>query len=836
MLGMSLPMRWLRWAARQPSDDPMMLPFLAPFQELAKHTHDLQWAWFQECPCPLRPCFPPLHDRQLAFFPPSLRRVLPELPTPFPSEDFKAETFDLQLTLVCANVLALDGVNSVTEVGRRTGHRTARLDHQWHAQAVNFIGVQEARTMEGVYQSAHYRILASGGDGPKAARLGCELWCHASQPLAVSETGQRLFLKDFEFVVCHSDSRRLFAKFTNSHLAFAIVVLHAPCLGKPKGQGHRPIEDVAQWWTNTTALIEQAGLPALQWFLVDANAPLDDSSSHLRGPHGAEHCNATGTLFMDFLEQHALSVPATFAHLHAVPTTTWTHSSGARYRRDYVLTSPAAFALVERSWVQTSYDGTFLHEDHLPVVVSCRGLLSSDCKRPHIRWDEDKLRDPECCRQFQEALITLPLPTWSVATAEHCRIYEINVLQLAQQFFVKDQGKRARPPIAPDTANWILFKRHILDCARAFDCLKDPDIKPLMKELEREVRQRVHDDMQIYYDQLLVRLQEAGDQHDFRTMFRALTRFGSRKIKDPAPRLLPALRTQTGRYATSFTEQQRMWMDQFGRIEAGTLQTWTSLQQQDRPGVGPPFDVQNAAAFPSPWCLQRYLRKIKRGKTPGANGLPPSVLKAGASIFAHQFAALTSKVVAHCHEPLDWKGGALIPIPKGKGSPSDPSNYRSIFLSGFTSKLYHMALREHLNTVWEQGITSLQLGGRKAHGVDLAHHCIQAHSHWVHGRGWPSATIFFDLKAAFYSVLRQSLFDDEDQPIALVAALRRYGVSADDIEDMLQGVRGDHVAEPLDPHFSLAAEGRYDSHALPHQRLGCDLSDPSWNTARRSSW
>ena len=222
----------------------------------------------------------------------------------------------------------------------------------------------------------------------------------------------------------------------------------------------------------------------------------------------------------------------------------------------------------------TSYDGTFLHEDHLPVAVRCQGILPSVCKTAPVRWDEDKLRDPECCRRFQEALITLPLPTWSVATAEHCRLYELNVLQLAQQHFVKEKGKSDRPPIAPATAEWIAFKRHILDCARSFDCLGDPDIKIVMKDLEQEVRRRVRTDMQIYYDQLLVRLQEAGDHHDFRTMFRALTRFGSRKIQDPAPRPLPALKTSEGHYATSFTEQQLLWMAQFGRIEDGTPQTW----------------------------------------------------------------------------------------------------------------------------------------------------------------------------------------------------------------------------------------------------------------------
>ena len=383
---------------------------------------------------------------------------------------------------------------------------------------------------------------------------------------------------------------------------------------------------VELWWSDTALVLEKAQLPSLHWVLVDANAPLDATPSEFRGPHGAESTHAVGQLFQDFIEHHHLYVPATYAALHSGETKTSTHSSGLKYRRDYVLASTNAFAMVTASWVLAAYDGTFCHEDHLPAAAHFQGSVTSTVRTSKVRSDEDKLRHPECCRKFQEALITLPVPTWSVVTTEHCLIYELNVLQLAQQFFVKDSKARDRPPIAPDTAKWIAgFKRHILDCARAFGCLADEEIKALMKDLEKEVRLGVREDLQLYYDQLLVRLQDAGGHHDFRTMFRALTRFGSRRTKTPGARPLPALRPSDGTFTTSFTEQQKLWMQQFGQIEARTEQTWSSLLQQDRPGIGPPHDVQVHEAFPSPWCLQHYLRKLKRGKTPGANQLPSAV-------------------------------------------------------------------------------------------------------------------------------------------------------------------------------------------------------------------
>ena len=217
-------------------------------------------------------------------------------------------------------------------------------------------------------------------------------------------------------------------------------------------------------------------------------------------------------------------------------------------------------------------------------------------------------------------------------------------------------------------------------------------------------------------------------------------------------RPLPELRKPDGDIATSFTEQQQVWMKQFGEIEAGTQMSWSALQQLDRPGLGPPLDVQQQALFPSPWILQSFLRKLKRGKTPWLNQIPTEVLKVGAGTLCVQLCALTTKAVAHCKEPLEWKGGLLVPLSKGKADAADPLGYRSIFISNFTAKLYHMALRAHLVEIWEQGISSLQLGGRRKRGADLAHHILQAHGHWATCTRKPYAHLFFDIRSAFYSV------------------------------------------------------------------------------------
>ena len=778
---------------------------LKPLHDLACEAKDAEWSWLQVCPTSLLASFPPLCEGQVMQFPHSLRRIGIERGPPQIDPDAPVCSWALDLRLMTVNVLALDTDVRDRECGRRVGARTQRLDAQWHSQGFQLVGLQEARTPQGTFSTEHYRVWSSGYVGPDAVRLGCELWCHSSMVLASTEDGQKLKLADFAVVVLHTDPRRLYLRFESKVVTFSLVVLHTPCLQKTKGQGHRPIDDVAQWWDETSQICASCLRDDMVWYMIDANAPLATAATANFGLFGAEPGNTQGTLFESFLQDQQLIVPSTFAHVHSGSSETWTHTSGKKMRRDYILTSRMASTLTQSTWVLVDHDSTFLHEDHLPLCLHAKGMVQAQLHQPgRIRWDPDRLRDPSIIAEFQAALATLPLPTWEVNVDEHCRLYETNLLQLARQHFELRTRKRRRPQLSSHTLQHIAFKRHLLDCGRAWNLMDDELFRQELKIVEKEVRSLVRADLQVYYDQILVQLQEAGELHDLKAVFRLLARFGSRKIKNGnSLRPLPALRKKDGTLATSFTEQQQVWMQQFSEIEAGVPLHWETLQRLDRPGVGPPKDIQCQEMFPSPWDLQLALKKLKRGKVPGQNQLPPDILKAGAAPLCHQLCALTMKVVAHCKEPLEWKGGQLVPLSKGKSDAADPTGYRSIFISDFTAKMFHMTMRNYLVRVWEKGIQSLQLGGRKHMGVDFAHHFLQAHRHWTAVKKIPSAYLFFDIKSAFYSVLRQALFPDDAPPLHLIAALSRFRVSADDIDGMLQAVRSDNATDGVSDHFRL---------------------------------
>ena len=780
-----------KWAAT--SGEVSQVCWHAPgLHALASAPHDLHWCWLQDAPEGFQLCFPPLLEGEVMKFSDSSRQlaVVPR-PTPKP-----IDWLTVAFQRASANVLALDHFEHQNEVGRHTGARTARLDQQLHQRKIAVVGIQEARTKQGRYNSEHFAIFSSGFQGPRPVCLGCELWIHHNLPIATLSDGTQFSLKHFSVITQWADPRRLFVRLENAQLVLQFVVLHAPCLSKNKGDGHRPIDTIAAWWKETATLCCSHVHTDLVWVFADANAPLNQDFTPFTGAAGAEQMNPQGRLLGEFLSDMQLYVPTTFDHFHSGVHQTWTHSQGSKYRRDYIFTSQKAFELVQCSWILHDFDTTFCHDDHLPVCVKNQGLLQIQVQLDQpILWDEQAFLCPHRTQAFRLALATLPLPTWDVAIEDHKACYEKQVLQLGVHFFARRAKTKHRPRLSPATLEKIAMKRHLLDCARTWGIAQTEHFKESIRPVEKEVRRAVRQDLTVFYDQLLVQLQAAGSLGDQKAVFRTLTRFGGRNRKSTGSvRPLPMLRTAEGSLTTTFLERQRVWMKQFAAIEAGTVVPQDKLRTLDSDRVCRVLDLQQPDSFPTVWDIQEGPRKLKRGRAPGPNGIPPALLKGGGEIFARQFLALITKCAAHSHEPLDWKGGRLFPLHKGKMHPAEPEGYRSIFVSDFTAKLYHMTLRPPLESAWHRTIHSPQLGGRKGQGTDMAHHFLQTFLHWTTKTRKPAAIIFFDMRAAFYSVIRDSLFPGNGDLAELGLKLQQLGITE---------VLAQHMAPSVDADFAL---------------------------------
>ena len=116
----------------------------------------------------------------------------------------------------------------------------------------------------------------------------------------------------------------------------------------------------------------------------------------------------------------------------------------------------------------------------------------------------------------------------------------------------------------------------------------------------------------------------------------------------------------------------------------------------------------------------RNLAKMKNFSSPGPDGLPYYVLKAGSSVLV----PVLCKLFQFCFDkgtiPTQWKLAHVVPIYK-KGNRNNAANYRPVSLTCCSSKLMESCVRKLVWEFWSERslITSSQFGFRQASSSSL---------------------------------------------------------------------------------------------------------------------
>ena len=416
------------------------------------------------------------------------------------------------------------------------------------------------------------------------------------------------------------------------------------------------------------------------------------------------------------------------------------------------------------------------------------------------RWDHRKLGDPLVRKQFQDALATLPIPRWEVSADQRNKLFESQVLKLAQQHFsLQSKPLKERPLLSQHTLDLIGVKRQLLKLLRSSVPADVDYLRSQVKDLERTIRPLVRQDQRAWYDNWLCDTQHAFEAHDSKAMFAKLLRLGRRKDAGTGPRPLPMMQASDGTRSTTFEQSQHILSEQFRLIEAGQRVPPADLvaASQALPALDAELDL---GLLPTVQDVWRLIARCKNGKAAGPNQLVNEIFKAGGINMAHHILPLFLKAVLTGQEPLAWHGGSLFALYKGKGSPSLPDSFRSIFLSNVQAKLYHSWIRTKLEELWHRRASSMQYGGRKGHGTDMAHHVVQSVLAAARSNGHSSALMFLDLKAAFYTVQRAMLFDEHASDEVLCQVMQEIGVTPDVWQQIVATTDNDHALQGLTPH------------------------------------
>ena len=224
------------------------------------------------------------------------------------------------------------------------------------------------------------------------------------------------------------------------------------------------------------------------------------------------------------------------------------------------------------------------------------------------------------------------------------------------------------------------------------------------------------------------------------------------------PRVMPALHLQQGPVSDP-SEVQQALEESFAAPENGILCTIPQIAAASD-GARPALPCLDLLEFPSMAALAEAFIRQKPNKATGLSLLPAELYSADAVGAAMLHMPLLLKGLAFNTVPILWKGSQCVAIPKPNKAPGSTAAWRSIALYDAAAKGIGKALRVELTSCLRSVVLPGQNGSLPGDNLMIPSHCIQSYIAAAAKLGKSGAVLFLDGRAAYYSVIRQVLFDE----------------------------------------------------------------------------
>ena len=182
-------------------------------------------------------------------------------------------------------------------------------------------------------------------------------------------------------------------------------------------------------------------------------------------------------------------------------------------------------------------------------------------------------------------------------------------------------------------------------------------------------------------------------------------------------------------------------------------------------------------------------RLNKERKACGEDLQVPELLCRHADIVAHKLFPLRIKIVAKLSPPLQWRGGMVSELYKGKGCSSACSNYRDIMLADISSKNLGKLLRHKIIPGARAFIVHTQFGGGMNSGdSSKAHIYLRMLMEVGSLLNMSMSVVFLDIVAAFATMMRRIVFDIEGGDEKWLYSLHAAGFTEVEVKDIYSEV------------------------------------------------
>ena len=150
--------------------------------------------------------------------------------------------------------------------------------------------------------------------------------------------------------------------------------------------------------------------------------------------------------------------------------------------------------------------------------------------------------------------------------------------------------------------------------------------------------------------------------------------------------------------------------------------------------------------------IQLAFNSINLSTAAGVDSIPMYFWKSLLPIIENPLAELFTRFVNDGFVPDYWKRSAVVPIYKGKGDRSSPSNYRPISLTPTISRVFERVLLQIIEPVFKHVIHEHQFGFRAGRSTESNLLCCYANVTSMLDSGASVDIVFLDLAKAFDKV------------------------------------------------------------------------------------
>ena len=789
------------------------------------------WAWMAHLSSPQLPSLAALETEAHR-----LQQVIPEPAAPsFGVQQVHEPEVDqvFDFTVASYNVLTLFDPGTVKGRKTRAGAfgmqiagKRALLKKQMLACGIWALGLQETRLpTDAVLPDSDLLMLNAAADG--SGSYGCSLWLNLSQSFARVGGRQRFVSRD-QVVVTGFSPRHLQVQICTPWCQLTILVAHGP------HAGCSDCSHVEAFWRDRAQALHRRPEGSELLLLVDANGRVGTVATSAVGPHAAEAENPVGAIFHEFLLQVECCLPSTYPDFHLGSSWTWATSDtqpDTRRRIDFVgaPTSWKQFAL--SSWVWEQIETMQLRVDHRPVCLQARfgrRAPAATYYHAHRRPCRPVSRpDATQARQFISTLASQASIPWTAGPDAHFAALVPCFKTAGQPLEPCFEAPPIQAHLSADTLvlvrqraqiraylrceNQELRRRLLLISFAAFAAgtggarlaahaaavahqwlrQMDLNIAVAVRQLNHlvvDLRRALKLDRITYLHSLVqdIQLQDLRDpKRLFAAVRRAFPQARSARRSGFIP--LPAVLCGDGSFAQTPADKLERWRGHFSDQEAGQVVTAEEycdvFRRPDIPVLphGPTF---GRACLPTLGDIERQITALRPGKAAGPDGLTAEIYRVSPPTAALCMMPLFLKSCLQVQEPIEWRGGCLVALAKKAAAAMHCDNFRSILMASTMGKVYHRVVRTKLMPGLDGFKSPLQAGTSRGVGVDTVALMVRSFMGLFVCRSVTAAVTFYDIKAAYYRLIRHTLVPSLEDDRPLLALITRLGLPPESVSEL----------------------------------------------------